>query len=119
MKLFVLGIFAPLLAFASMETTCKSGSAERKVTVEYENEETKVPCSVKYFKPSEGDTEPKELWNAQNDATYCQEKASGLVETLSGAGWQCDTAGGAMGGEAKEEAKEETKEETAEEESDG
>lgn len=47
-----------------------------------------VPCEVIYRKLTEG-VEDQVLWNAQNDANYCEEKAGAFVARLEGWGWTC------------------------------
>lgn len=61
---------------------------ERKVEIFYTDEAKKLPCEVRYFK--EGETEPRSLWNAQNETGYCEQKASSLISTLEGAGFSCE-----------------------------
>ena len=33
--------------------------------------------------------EDRVLWSAQNDASYCEEKAKGFIEKLESLGWTC------------------------------
>lgn len=47
-----------------------------------------VPCEVIYKKLTEG-AEDQVLWNAQNDANYCEEKAAAFVGKLESWGWTC------------------------------
>ncbi len=76
----------PLLAFAEV-TICKNGNLERRIEITSTVSDKKVPCEVKYFK--EGDEAGKTLWNAQNDAEYCEKRANEFTEKLSSLGWQC------------------------------
>ena len=83
--LFIIAAFAGLSAFG---TVCKMGKMERKVEVATTDAEKKVPCEVKYTR----DGQEKTLYNAQVDASYCDQKAEELVAKLTGQGWQCDSA---------------------------
>jgi len=83
--LSALFISAPVLANEAY--VCKSGNQERRVAISYANEGSVVPCEVTYTKES-GDTES--LWQAQNIAGYCEEKAEAFIEKLRGWGWECN-----------------------------
>jgi hypothetical protein len=65
---------------------CKKDGVTRYVEVVTE---PGFACRVRYTKPS-ATTFP---WNARNDAGYCAPRATGLVEKLGDAGWQCDATG--------------------------
>ena len=91
-------------AFASQATanpgTCSFGELTRKIEVVYSNPGQPVPCEVIYDKSAEGSIAT--LWRANNEAGYCEAQAAGLVEKLSGMGWQCvaETGGAAGAAEA-------------------
>lgn len=91
-SIFFLTFVASAVSFGASTTTCTQGKATRKIEVSSTDETKKVPCEVKYFK--EGDEAGKVLYNAANDATYCDTKAQELAAKLTGMGWQC------TGGEA-------------------
>ena len=73
--------------------TCTSGSLVRRVIVEVGDLNTGLPCEVVYWKDKEAPGIRSVLWNARSDASYCDGKAAGLVDKLSGAGWRCDKDG--------------------------
>ena len=50
--------------------------------------ESPVPCEVVYKKLTEG-AEDQVLWNAQNDGSYCESKATEFVTKLESWGWTC------------------------------
>lgn len=66
---------------------CTSGELSRKIEVVHAAPGQAVPCEVIYDKSSEGSIET--LWQAQNEAGYCEARAAGLAEKLTGMGWQC------------------------------
>ena len=66
---------------------CEHDTLVREINVERSTSEP-VPCSVSYDKASEGQG-VSVLWNAQADGAYCDAKADGLAEKLSGLGWSC------------------------------
>lgn len=70
------------------ETVCKNGAMIRRVKVGMNDG---VACQVSYLKeteePSAGE---KILWNAKQEANYCQDKADGFIEKLKGMGWSCE-----------------------------
>lgn len=77
------------VAGSGSETVCKNGTMIRRVKVGVGGEQR--GCKVSYLKETE---EPqageKILWNAQQESSYCQEKAQGFVEKLKGMGWSCE-----------------------------
>ncbi len=75
-------------AAGSSETVCKNGPMVRRVKVGIEGQSS---CKVSYLKETEepGGAE-KVLWNAQQEAGFCQAKAQGFVEKLKGMGWACE-----------------------------
>ena len=93
----------PALAAAqdSGKYQCTYGDLQRRVEIAHEPG-VEVPCSVHYFKDTEMPGEQQILWSAQNDAAYCQTKASELVAKLEGWGWDCGSNNDAATEEAVE-----------------
>ena len=87
----VLPTLAMLLAIplgAQAESwSCRHGNDVREVHVITAGE-SPVPCDVVYKKLTEG-AEDQVLWNAQNDGSYCESKATEFVAKLEGWGWTC------------------------------
>lgn len=67
--------------------SCSHGNDVREVHIERTTEEA-VPCNVIYKKLTEGVSD-QILWNAENDDSYCEEKAQGFVAKLESWGWVC------------------------------
>ncbi len=67
--------------------SCRHDNNVREIHIETPTSAA-VPCSVVYRKLTEG-VEDRVLWTAENDASYCQEKAQGLVDKQAGWGWTC------------------------------
>lgn len=76
----------PLNTYAE-SWSCRHGNDVREVHIERPTA-SPVPCEVVYKKLTEG-VEDQVLWNAQNDDSYCDEKAQGFIEKLSSWGWTC------------------------------
>jgi hypothetical protein len=74
--------------------TCKQGNNVREIHVQSESPSSPVPCSVVYKKVTEGAAD-QTLWNATNDAAYCEEKAKAFVEKQVSWGWVCEEAAAA------------------------
>ena len=73
---------------ASAESwSCRQDNDVREVHVQRTGSGP-VPCEVVYKKLTEG-VEDQVLWNAQNQANYCEEKAAEFVAKLEGWGWTC------------------------------
>ena len=70
-------------------TICTFGELSRKIEVVYSDPGQPVPCEVIYDKSAEGAIES--LWQASNEAGYCEAKAASLIEKLEGTGWDCGT----------------------------
>ena len=66
---------------------CEHGNLVREIKVE-RTSNAPAPCEVVYNKDSEGQGSSV-LWNAQNDGAYCDARADGLAEKLTGHGWTC------------------------------
>lgn len=68
--------------------SCRHGNDVREIHIQTESPSSPVPCNVVYKKLTEG-VEDRVLWNAQNDAGYCEEKAKAFVEKQISWGWTC------------------------------
>ena len=68
--------------------SCILDNHVREIHIQTESPSSPVPCSVVYKKLTEGD-EDKTLWDAQNDAGFCEEKAKAFVEKQVAWGWTC------------------------------
>ena len=66
---------------------CTMGDSVRRIEIYYPESPETLPCQVIYHKDTE---EPKTLWRAENDASYCEIQADNLIDTLKGWGWQCN-----------------------------
>ena len=66
---------------------CEHSNLIREIKVEREVTGS-GPCSVAYNKDTEG-LGSTVLWTAQFDGAYCEAKANGLAEKLTGLGWSC------------------------------
>ena len=76
----------PVSAYAE-SWSCSHGNNVREVHVVRTTSEA-APCNVVYKKQTEG-VEDQILWNAQNDGSYCDEKAQEFVAKLESWGWVC------------------------------
>ncbi len=72
-------------AYAQDQYVCKNGSTERTVEVVYSQAGSKVPCEVKYTKPSGSQI----LWSANHEVGYCESKATAFAAKLGTLGWSC------------------------------
>ena len=79
-------ICTPFLAIADI-TECTNGGMSRTVEVVYSDPGHPVPCEVLYNKPNEGTQES--LWQANNQAGYCEERAREFIVRLGELGWAC------------------------------
>jgi len=88
--LVLMATLLPAVAMAqdSGKYQCTYGDMQRRVEIAHEPG-IEVPCSVLYFKDTEMPGEQQELWSADNDPAYCQDKAMELVAKLEGWGWDC------------------------------
>jgi len=77
---------APVGAYAD-SWSCSHDNLVREVHIVRTTSEP-VPCQVVYKKPTEG-VENQVLWNADNDDSYCEEKAKEFVTKLESWGWVC------------------------------
>ena len=76
----------PFSAFAE-SWSCRHDNDVREIHIVQETDAA-VPCSVVYKKLTEG-VEDQVLWTANNDASFCQEKAQAFVDKQIGWGWTC------------------------------
>ncbi len=84
--LVVTCLFIPVGAYAE-SWSCSHGNDVREVHIERTTAEA-VPCNVVYKKLTEG-VDDQILWNAENDDSYCEEKAQGFIAKLESWGWVC------------------------------
>lgn len=69
---------------------CRFGQHVRIIDTKYPQAKTGLACKVTYHKPTEG-IDSRELWNARNDVSYCDEKAWLLANKLENGGWICNS----------------------------
>ena len=74
-------------AAASASHTCTMDNLTRVVSIVYSTPGQDTPCEVLYEKPTEGQS--MTLWRAENQAGYCEARASEFVAKLGTLGWQC------------------------------
>ena len=75
----------PLQAAENYSYLCTYETGRRKIEVVYLQQDSAVPCEVRYIKDSISNA----LWNAQQEAGYCESKAEAFVEKIKGWGWSC------------------------------
>ena len=83
---FVLSVITPLSAIAD-SWSCSHDNDVRELHI-MRTTSSAVPCEVVYKKLTEG-VEDQVLWNANNDAAYCEEKANSFIDKLESWGWVC------------------------------
>lgn len=76
-----------VLAAEDLTYTCSHNGAKRIIRVEYQRADAPVPCKVTYQK---GDAEKKEVWGAEQQVGYCEDKALAFVEKQRTWGWSCE-----------------------------
>lgn len=78
------------LAFALDDQvySCSRDEHIRRVVIDYQSNNSPVPCQVIYSKDTEGGSQ-KTLWQAQTTAGYCEKKAEEFVNKLDSWGWKC------------------------------
>ncbi len=88
--LVLLGVALPGLAMGqdSANYQCAHGDLQRRVEIVYETGGA-MPCEVQYHKDTEAPGEHQVLWRANNEAGYCEARASEFVVKLEGWGWDC------------------------------
>ena len=72
------------------QAVCKNSGLTRKVTIQYEDPNAKVPCKVLYEKPTE-DAPTQTLWTAAGEEGFCEQKTQEFLDKLKGWGWDCST----------------------------
>lgn len=98
----IVGLLTFPAATFAQSWSCEHNNLIREVEVVSTTSEP-APCEVVYTKATEG-FEAQVLWSAQNDAVYCANKATGLVEKLQGWGWECSSSDAAAAPMAKAKA---------------
>lgn len=78
--------FAASSALANETYTCSNGDQKREISVIHSSADANVPCEVNYTRE---DGTSQSLWQAQNEAGYCEEKAAAFAEKQRGWGWEC------------------------------
>lgn len=78
---------------AATRFSCSYDNMVRSIEVVYEQPGFTVPCSVVYHKETESPGDIKTLWSADNQAGYCEEKATEFSDKLEGFGWDCQSTG--------------------------
>ena len=76
----------PISAYAD-SWSCSHGNDVREIHT-ISTTPAGVPCQVLYKKLTEG-AEDQVLWSANNDASFCEEKAKGFVAKQESWGWVC------------------------------
>lgn len=80
----ILLISPACLAEDAIRYLCQSGEQQRIIEVIY-NGENAVPCEVHYQRNGLNDV----LWQADNEAGYCEQQAQTFVDKQQAWGWQC------------------------------
>ena len=76
--------------FGAESTKCKLDGKRRFVVHIYTLNPKKLPCQVRYYKPTEQPRSGgKILWYAHNTMGYCKRKAALLTKRLQNWGWTC------------------------------
>jgi hypothetical protein len=85
-SLLVFPLFA--IAQTGQGIECTMGEQVRRVVVESDVPAPLI-CEVAYYKDTEAPGERQALWNAQNDAAYCDARSEEFVAQLEEWGWTC------------------------------
>ena len=91
MQYRIFAIFSILLLSFSLSAKqagqyiCSLNNQQRVIEVVYTHPNATVPCLVKYHK----DTTTEVLWQAENQAGYCEAKADEFAIKQQTWGWQC------------------------------
>jgi hypothetical protein len=88
-SIMLAGLLVCSTAAVANPTECVYGEISRTIEVVYSDPGQPLPCEVIYSKSEQSSIEV--LWRADNEADYCEVKASQLIEKLTGFGWTCDT----------------------------
>ncbi|BAJ03619.1 hypothetical protein [Shewanella violacea] len=79
------GLILSVTANASEQYICELDNQQRIIEVIYKNPLESVPCQVNYRKKNSSET----LWQAKNQAGYCEAKADEFAIKLESLGWRC------------------------------
>lgn len=71
---------------------CMHGDVERRVELNFAETANRLPCKVLYWRNVAEDAEPRVLWRAEADATFCIDKTKDLIARLEDGGWRCTVA---------------------------
>lgn len=98
-----LSLLASTSAAQAESWSCRHDNDVREIHIVRESD-APVPCSVVYKKLTEG-VEDQVLWTAQNEATYCEDRAREFVAKQESWGWTCvETIAGNGGGDEEKAA---------------
>jgi len=76
------------LAVSNYEYSCSSRLETRVISIEYSNSDSETPCQVFYAKNGT----KKMVWQANQQAGYCESKAQAFVNKQIGWGFDCGLA---------------------------
>lgn len=93
-------VVVPIANAFAQSWLCENTDLERYVDIYYPDSPSQIPCSVIYRKPTE-DVDDRILWQAQNDESYCENKAKAFVEQLESWGWRCSVNESALENKSK------------------
>ena len=85
---FAIALLAIPFSSQAESWSCRHNNDVREIHIQTDSPSSSIPCRVVYKKLTEG-VEDRVLWNAQNDASYCEEKAKAFVEKQIAWGWTC------------------------------
>jgi len=69
------------------DVLCEKDSVSRTISVVYARPGLPLPCEVVYEKSETKEIET--LWNANNQAGYCESKAKKFIKIFEAKGWAC------------------------------
>ena len=69
------------------DVLCEKDSVSRTISVVYARPGLPLPCEVVYEKSETKEIET--LWNAKNQAGYCETKAEQFIKTFEAKDWTC------------------------------
>ena len=69
------------------DVLCEKDSVSRTISVVYTQPGLPLPCEVVYEKSETKEIET--LWNAKNQAGYCETKAKQFIKNFEAKGWSC------------------------------
>lgn len=85
MGLFI-ALILPQLGHTDELYSCTYGSNIRKIIVQYDDQDTQLPCRVVYLKGSSNVV----LWSANNELGYCDARAREFSKKQMKWGWKCE-----------------------------